>query len=252
MNKACTDFDSLVCRKSVMRTASLALISLACLSVGEAKEEFLCSNPITFFDDCRYHNPVVKLHVDGGATLHQLKTVPKGVNVPKGCKAILYSKSSFEYAAKHPSHAISIVGPKKVCVAPYMKAVSVEINHDIDVTKLFKEIEEERRETRVELKKQRAEFVDNLSSIRRAIEEGKLRGPQGKPGKNGVGIAGAQGLPGKDGVSIPGKPGRPGKDGAEGPRGVPGPKGERGEKGAQGLRGPPGLRGNEGEDDHDD
>ena len=272
-NQACANCDSLVQRKNMMRTASLAFISLACLSLGEAKEEFLCSNPITFFDDCRYHNPVKELHVDGGATLHQLKTAPKGVNVPKGCKAILYSKSSFEYAANHPSHAISIVGPKKVCVAPYMKAVSVEISHDIDVTKLFKEIEEERRETRVELKKQRAEFVNNLSSIRQEIEEGRLRGPQGKPGKDGVGITGAQGLPGKEGVGIPGKPGRPGKDGVEGPRGEPGPqgrpgkdgkdgragkngvgatgeagpKGERGEEGARGLRGPPGLRGNQGE-----
>eukprot|EP00945_MAST-04E_sp_MAST-4E-sp1_P001194 g1194.t1 len=265
-----------------MRTASLALISLACLSVGEAKEDLLCSKPITFFDDCRYHTRLEELKVEGGATLHRLKTVPKGVNVPKGCKAILYSKSSLEFAAKHPSHAMSIVGPKKVCLEFHMEAVAVEINHDIDVTKLFGEIEEERRETRAELKLQRAEFMNKLSSIQHEIADGRLRGPQGKPGKDGVGITGAQGLPGKDGVGTPGKPGLPGKVGVEGPQGLAGrpgspgkdgkegspgkdgnngrpgengvgaigkagPKGERGETGRPGLRGPTGMQGAQGE-----
>ena len=67
----------------------------------------------------------------------------------------------------------------------------------------------------------------------KSINEFDLRGPEGKPGKDGMpGQNGAPGQPGQDGA--PGKNGRdgaPGKDGAPGPEGKQGPEGPKGKDG---------------------
>lgn len=69
-----------------------------------------------------------------------------------------------------------------------------------------------------------------ISQDGKPIQKLDIRGPEGKPGTNGMpGQNGAPGQPGKDGA-----PGQPGQDGA------PGKDGKRGEKGDQGEIGPKG------------
>lgn len=69
-----------------------------------------------------------------------------------------------------------------------------------------------------------------ISQDGKPIQKLDIRGPEGKPGTNGMpGQNGAPGQPGKDGA-----PGQPGQDGA------PGKDGKRGEKGDQGETGPKG------------
>ena len=71
------------------------------------------------------------------------------------------------------------------------------------------------------------------------INEFDLRGPEGKPGANGMpGQNGATGQPGQDGA--PGQPGQDGTPGKDGHDGAPGKDGKRGEKGDQGETGPKG------------
>ena len=73
----------------------------------------------------------------------------------------------------------------------------------------------------------------------KVINEFNLRGPEGKPGTNGMpGQDGATGQPGKDGA--PGQPGQDGTPGKDGHDGAPGKDGKRGEKGDQGETGPKG------------
>ena len=81
----------------------------------------------------------------------------------------------------------------------------------------------------------------NLSILKdgKVINEFNLRGPEGKPGTNGMpGQDGATGQPGKDGA--PGQPGQDGTPGKDGHDGAPGKDGKRGEKGDQGETGPKG------------
>lgn len=81
----------------------------------------------------------------------------------------------------------------------------------------------------------------NLSILKdgKVINEFNLRGPEGKPGTNGMpGQNGATGQPGKDGA--PGQPGQDGTPGKDGHDGAPGKDGKRGEKGDQGETGPKG------------
>lgn len=69
-----------------------------------------------------------------------------------------------------------------------------------------------------------------ISQDGKPIQKLDIRGPEGKPGTNGMpGQNGAPGQPGQDGA-----PGQPGQDGA------PGKDGKRGEKGDQGETGPKG------------
>ena len=127
-----------------MKRTLLGFVSFMHLSNGVAKDAggaALCSEPITFYEDCRYHSVLEKITVEDGATVHKLKPKAKGVIVPDGCKAVLYSKSSLDFTSKHPSHAMSILGPNKACLDGHLDAVAVEISHNVDVSKLFNKFE---------------------------------------------------------------------------------------------------------------
>lgn len=81
--------------------------------------------------------------------------------------------------------------------------------------------------------------VLSISQNGKVIQEFDIRGPEGKPGANGMpGQNGASGQPGKDGA--PGQPGQDGTPGKDGHDGAPGKDGKRGEKGDQGETGPKG------------
>ncbi len=176
----------------------------------------LCSEPITFYEDCRYQSVLEKMRVVDGATVHKLKSKVKGVIVPDGCKAVLYSKSSLDFTSKHPSHAMSILGPDKACLVGHLDAVAVEVSHNVDIFKLFNKVEASEKlaevgEKRAEASEKRAsKFEAELQSIETKISHGALRGPTGAPGKDGV-------------------------DGAPGKRGERGLTGEKGEKGTDGV-----------------
>lgn len=75
-----------------------------------------------------------------------------------------------------------------------------------------------------------------ISQDGKPIQKLDIRGPEGKPGTNGMpGQNGAPGQPGQDGA-----PGQPGQDGTPGKDGHDGAPGKRGEKGDQGETGPKG------------
>ena len=196
------------------------------LSNGVAKDAggaALCSEPITFYEDCRYHSVLEKITVEDGATVHKLKPKAKGVIVPDGCKAVLYSKSSLDFTSKHPSHAMSILGPDKACLVGHLDAVAVEESHNVDIFKLFNKVEASEKlaevgEKRAEASEKRAsKFEAELQSIETKISHGALRGPTGAPGKDGV-----DGAPGKRGER--GLTGEKGEKGPAGPKGKDAPK----------------------------
>lgn len=81
--------------------------------------------------------------------------------------------------------------------------------------------------------------VLSISQNGKVIQKFDIRGPEGKPGANGMpGQNGATGQPGQDGA--PGQPGQDGTPGKDGHDGAPGKDGKRGEKGDQGETGPKG------------
>ena len=81
--------------------------------------------------------------------------------------------------------------------------------------------------------------VLSISQNGKVIQKFDIRGPEGKPGANGMpGQNGAPGQKGQDGA--PGQPGQDGTPGKDGHDGAPGKDGKRGEKGDQGETGPKG------------
>lgn len=82
----------------------------------------------------------------------------------------------------------------------------------------------------------------SISQNGQLIQKFDIRGPEGKPGTNGIpGQDGAPGQKGQDGA--PGKPGRDGAPGEKGQDGAPGKDGSPGPEGKQGKQGPKGEDG---------
>lgn len=78
-----------------------------------------------------------------------------------------------------------------------------------------------------------------ISHKGKVIQEFDIRGPEGKPGANGMpGQNGAPGQKGQDGA-----PGQPGQDGAPGEKGQDGAPGKDGAPGPEGKQGPTGPKG---------
>ena len=81
--------------------------------------------------------------------------------------------------------------------------------------------------------------VLSISQNGKVIQEFDIRGPEGKPGANGMpGQNGAPGQKGQDGA-----PGQPGQDGAPGEKGQDGAPGKDGAPGPEGKQGPTGPKG---------
>ena len=78
-----------------------------------------------------------------------------------------------------------------------------------------------------------------ISHKGKVIQKFDIRGPEGKPGANGMpGQNGASGQKGQDGA-----PGQPGQDGAPGEKGQDGAPGKDGAPGPEGKQGPKGPKG---------
>ncbi|MDD6528909.1 MAG: DUF4407 domain-containing protein [Prevotella copri] len=81
--------------------------------------------------------------------------------------------------------------------------------------------------------------VLSISQNGKVIQKFDIRGPEGKPGANGMpGQNGAPGQKGQDGA-----PGQPGQDGAPGEKGQDGAPGKDGAPGPEGKQGPTGPKG---------
>lgn len=81
--------------------------------------------------------------------------------------------------------------------------------------------------------------VLSISQDGKVIQKFDIRGPEGKPGANGMpGQNGAPGQKGQDGA-----PGQPGQDGAPGEKGQDGAPGKDGAPGPEGKQGPTGPKG---------
>ena len=105
-----------------------------------------CTKPVVFYSDCEFRNVVSKLMIRDGMTLEKVVGSPRGVFAAEGCRVSLYSKSSLTFSNKDPSQALLIKGDgvnrclkdNKIDMVP----VAVEIHHDIDESKLAREIKE--------------------------------------------------------------------------------------------------------------
>ena len=105
-----------------------------------------CTKPVVFYSDCEFRNVVSKLMIRDGMTLEKVVGSPRGVFAAEGCRVSLYSKSSLTFLNKDPSQALLIKGDgvnrclkdNKIDMVP----VAVEIHHDIDESKLAREIKE--------------------------------------------------------------------------------------------------------------
>ena len=89
--------------------AASALLSVASsvaaapLAARTQQPHSLCTRPAVFYHDCGFKTVAESVSVASGATLKSLKSAPKAVEVPKGCKVLVYSKSSFAFTSSHPS-----------------------------------------------------------------------------------------------------------------------------------------------------
>jgi hypothetical protein len=105
-----------------------------------------CTKPVVFYSDCEFRNVVSKLMIRDGMTLEKVVGSPRGVFAAEGCRVSLYSKSSLTFLNKDPSQALLIKGDgvnrclkdNKIDMVP----VAVEIHHDIDESKLAREIKD--------------------------------------------------------------------------------------------------------------
>jgi hypothetical protein len=105
-----------------------------------------CTKPVVFYSDCEFRNVVSKLMIRDGMTLEKVVGSPRGVFAAEGCRVSLYSKSSLTFSNKDPSQALLIKGDgvnrclkdNKIDMVP----VAVEIHHDIDESKLAREIKD--------------------------------------------------------------------------------------------------------------